>query len=231
MFSAWTRSQDAAPTSADAFAANPDSPWLISFPHTGSHWLRMVLELYSDRPLLPRSFLEHFNRDYLLHHTHDQDYGVEARRVIYLYRDPTPTVFSQIKMHDRDLMDRDEVELWATLYRVHLKHWLSRRRADLTVVRYEDLRDDTATAIAPVLASLGLPMDHGRLQRVAAEASRLGPEEQLAHDPHTLSRQARYDHRRAIFADRWERLINELVIEDGCLDAWFARPQALRRAA
>ena len=32
-------------------------PFLVSFPRTGSHWLRMLMELYFDKPSLTRSFL------------------------------------------------------------------------------------------------------------------------------------------------------------------------------
>ena len=75
---------------AREFAEDPNSPWLVSFPRTGSHWLRMMLERYSARPLLPRSFFDHDSTDYLLNHTHDLDFSCTVRRVIYLYRDPVP---------------------------------------------------------------------------------------------------------------------------------------------
>ena len=34
----------------------PEFPFLISFPRTGSHWLRMIMELYFKRPALTRIF-------------------------------------------------------------------------------------------------------------------------------------------------------------------------------
>ena len=36
--------------------ADPEFPYLISFPRTGSHWLRMLMELYFDRPSLTLLF-------------------------------------------------------------------------------------------------------------------------------------------------------------------------------
>ena len=37
-----------------AYTANLQNPFLISFPRTGSHWLRMLCELYFERPTLVR---------------------------------------------------------------------------------------------------------------------------------------------------------------------------------
>jgi len=44
------------PKILDHFLKNADFPWLISFPRTGSHWLRMIMELYFEKPSLRRVF-------------------------------------------------------------------------------------------------------------------------------------------------------------------------------
>ncbi len=36
----------------DYLRSNPDLPYLISYPRTGSHWLRLVMEEYFDKPSL-----------------------------------------------------------------------------------------------------------------------------------------------------------------------------------
>ena len=79
------------------FEDNPDNPYLVSFPRTGSHWLRMVMERYFGRPSLVRVFYYPERNDFLTLHTHDLELDVQRRNVIYLYRDPVETVFSQMR--------------------------------------------------------------------------------------------------------------------------------------
>ena len=69
--------------------SDPDFPFLISFPRTGSHWLRMLMELYFEQPSLVRVFYYKDNDNYLCYHHHDEDLKlVDKKNVIYLYRDP-----------------------------------------------------------------------------------------------------------------------------------------------
>ena len=42
------------------YTSNPEFPYLVSFPRTGSHWLRNVMELYFEKPSLTRVFLYSF---------------------------------------------------------------------------------------------------------------------------------------------------------------------------
>ena len=70
------------PKVIDAFVSNPDNPFIISFPRTGSHWLRMLMELYFDKPMLTRKFFLLDREDYMAIHTHDDDLDVERSNVI-----------------------------------------------------------------------------------------------------------------------------------------------------
>ena len=83
-------------TIIDKFIANPDNTFLVSFPRTGSHWLRMLTELYFGRPSLVRVFYYSERQDFLMLHAHDLELDVERLRVIYLYRHPVETIFSQL---------------------------------------------------------------------------------------------------------------------------------------
>jgi hypothetical protein len=154
--------------------AEPDFPFLVSFPRTGSHWLRMLMELAFGRPSLVRVFFYPDRRDYLAFHSHDipgdQAHPVERRNVLYLYRDPVDTIFSQLRFHGEDPDDRDALERWATLYGEHLAKWLlaetfTRRK---TILTYETMRESLPTEFARVAAHLGEPFDAGRLADAAA---------------------------------------------------------------
>jgi hypothetical protein len=56
------------PKTIKSFTDNPDFPYLVSFSRTGSHWLRMVMELYFEKPSLVRVLFQGCDRLYLLSH-------------------------------------------------------------------------------------------------------------------------------------------------------------------
>jgi hypothetical protein len=79
------------------FTDNPDFRYLISFPRTGSHGLRMLMELYFEKPALVRAFYFKQSTEFTCYHSHDIDLESDRRNVLYLYRHPVATVFSQME--------------------------------------------------------------------------------------------------------------------------------------
>ena len=63
-------------------------------------------------------------KDYLTLHTHDMDLDVFRKNVIYLYRKPIPTVYSQMIYEREDINDLEKVKYWDTFYGRHLNKWL-----------------------------------------------------------------------------------------------------------
>lgn len=186
----------------------PGLPVLVSFPRTGSHWLRMFLELYFDRPLLSRHFFAHERTDPLLVHVHDDDLDhVPSGPVIYLYRGPVDTVFSELTYRHGerapDLPWADVREV-AERYRRHLRRWLvggdvPEPRA---VVTYEWLLDEPLVVLTPVIIALGGEIDRRRFD-VAWD--RVDPQlvrERTGHDPRVIDRTAQKELRRALFRYR-----------------------------
>ena len=204
-----------------AFREDPRSRWLVSFPRTGSHWLRMMLERATDRPLLPRSFYDHRRRDFLLNHSHDLDFSCRSQRVVYLYRDPVPTVFSQIKFYEGDPFDEHLVELWSTIYRLHLRHWLHRPRTQQLTIRYEQMKRDTVAAVGAVLDFVGHPMSPEAIADAAAGVDKATVAERAAHDPRVMNRDADYEDQWQAFAQRFGDPIRRAVIDGGELQPFF----------
>jgi len=213
-----------------AFLENPRSPWLISFPRTGSHWLRMILESYTRRPLQPVSFFEHESDDYLLRHEHDYEFKQWPGRLIYLYRDPVPTVYSQIRFHDADPFDAHFVELWSTFYRLHLTHFAVRPHDDRILVTYESMKDDLVEAVAPVLRFLDVSIDEAGLRKVAAETDKRKVDSRTK-DPRVISKRSDYDHSRQRFADEMGELVRAIVMRDEPMRDLFAHLDHSRKAA
>jgi len=228
--------EDDDPTTYDMRAdhTDPDLPVLVSFPRSGSQWLGAVMELYFGRPCLrdrKATLLDAQRDDYLFRHEHDLNLDFSASSVIYLYRDPIETIFSQVKFHEDDPFNDGQVELWSTFYRLHLRRWLLDDTLDRTVVRYEDMKADVVRAMTLVLSALGQPVDVERIARVADETSRDRVAKQTAHDPRVVNTQQDYADQRTRFAKHYSNMIHDLVIDQGRLHDYFRRPATISQAA
>ena len=157
----------------DAFNAKPTNPYLVSFPRTGSHWLRILCEHYFNRPTLTRVFFDHNNDDYLFLHTHDLDLNVQRHNIIYLYRNPIDTIYSQLRYHQTAFDDTQEIMRWSRRYGQHLEKWLHTERftTHKTVLCYEHLRDNLATEFAKLTAHFGQILEAEKLATVAQQVT------------------------------------------------------------
>ena len=84
------------PNHTKTFLENQNNTVMVSFPRCGSHWIRMMVELYFNQPTLSRNFFFPDRTDYILLATHDLELNIRRDSVLYLYRDPVAVVFSQI---------------------------------------------------------------------------------------------------------------------------------------
>lgn len=205
----------------DAIAPASTLPFLVSFPRTGSHWLRSFLELYFDRPLLSRSFYEHDNQDFLLYHTHDLRAETDPdRNVLYLYRSVVSTVFSQLtyEQGDRaaDLPSRDILAV-AEQYREHLHRWLvpdGPARGPRCVLTYESLLDHPVPALARAIEFLGGTSDEARIAEIWPTVTHESVRQRTTHDPRVISADSSTHLRRELFRYRWGRAVIALFERD-----------------
>lgn len=198
-----------------AFVENPASPFLVSFPRTGSHWLRMVMELYFERPSLVRVFYYPKRRDYLTLHTHDMDLEVERLNVIYLYREPVDTTYSQMSYEKDDLEDPARIRHWSGLYGRHLEKWLYTETftARKTVIRYDRLRDTPEPEFAKICAHFGQTLDSNQLAEAMSRVTKEKVKEKTPHDPSVITLGASYEDTRHAFREKNAALVWETVLE------------------
>ena len=210
----------------DAFKANPANTFLVSFPRTGSHWLRMLMELYFGRPSLVRVFYYPECRDYLTFHTHDLDLDVVRTHVIYLYRGPVDTIYSQLQYHKENIDDRVRIVYWTDLYGRHLDKWLHQETFTTrkTVIRYERLKADLAGEFAKICAHFGESFDVTRLREAAALVTKDRVKQKTPHDPQVINLDRIYEEERHRFQAEhgdfvWQALLDgrEYLRED----FWF----------
>lgn len=197
----------------DRFCVDPDAPFLVSFPRTGSHWLRMMMELYFERPTLVRAFYYADREDYLAYHTHDMDLAWQRQRVVYLYRDPVDTVFSQVMYEQQSPEDEGAARQWAGRYAEHLAKWLVHERftTDKLLVRYEDLRADLHGTFARITNFFGQPFDPAALSRASERVTKDEVKRKTSHDPQVVQLKRDYEAARAAFREDLGPIVREVV--------------------
>jgi hypothetical protein len=198
----------------ESFVANPDNTFLVSFPRTGSHWLRMIMELYFGRPSLVRVFYYPERRDYLTLHTHDLELDAVRSHVIYLYRDPIDTVYSQLQYHKEDIDDRERVACWSDFYGRHLDKWLhqetfTRRK---TVVRYERLKADMVEEFHKICEHFDSPLDVGHLEAAAARVTKGKVKEKTPHDLQVVNLNQVYEEERRRFRKQYGEFVWQVLL-------------------
>lgn len=159
----------------DRFLGNPAFPWLISFPRTGSHWLRMLMELYFGKPSLRRVFYYPRAKDFTCYHWHDVDLATRGiASVIYLYRHPVDTVYSQLRYHDENVDDEQRVRHWSETYARHLSKWLFEEgfTERKTVIRYEGLQRDLHREFEKVCRHFDQRFEPARIDAAVSRVSK-----------------------------------------------------------
>lgn len=123
----------------ERFKQDEENIFLISYPRSGSHWLRVLMELYFGRPVLTRVFYRHDNEDFLLLHDHDLDLDIERKNIVYLKRRPVDVIFSKL-FYDKKTGSDENVIGYANAYKTYRDKWskedFTEKRLDVT---YEKL--------------------------------------------------------------------------------------------
>ena len=197
----------------DAFVANQNNPFLVSFPRTGSAWLRMMIELAFDRPTLTRVYFLQDQTDYVFMHTHDSDLSLRRRNVIYLYRDPVDTVYSQLSFEGGDVTDECAIERCSELYGRHLWKWL--------VV--EDFTEKhISIEMNRIAAHLILPVNSERAAAAAVIANKDTMRRNTTFDPKLIRVDTDYEVCRERFKMNFSELVWRRILDNRKeIEKWF----------
>lgn len=198
-------------------------PYLISFPRTGSHWLRVLMELYFKKPSLVRVFFYYDAKVFTCMHRHDDDLSIVRKNVIYLYRHPVPTVFSQLKYYGQDIGDNKIIEYWTIKYREHLTKWLVEEQfvEKKVILTYEGMKDNLAKEFKKICKHLGEEYDHDKLLLASEQATKNAIKRKTSHDEKVVTLGVNYDSERKDFATQNENKIMGIIFEDGRLVDYF----------
>ena len=203
-----------------SFLSNPDFPWLISFSRTGSHWLRMIMELYFEKPSLVEIFVHKDAKDFTCFHRHDNNLSfVGCRNVIYLYRDPVDTIYSQIKFDKDDTDNLNLIIFWAESYGKHLSKWLVDEKFTVkkTTITYEDMKNDMHGTFKKICEHFDEHFDGEKLDNLLKLASKNKLKKITTHTPQVINLSNRYENDREVFRQNYSSMIYDLVFEQNAL--------------
>jgi len=193
----------------EAFANNESNTFLVSFPRTGSHWLRMIMELYFERPSLVRIFYFPENTDYLTLHTHDKELDIERENIIYLYRDPVDTIYSQLNYYKEEINDEARIIHWSHQYGQHLDKWLYKETftKKKTVLNYEGMMSDISLEFDKITSHFGQKLDIKKLEKAASRITKEEVKKKTGHDPQVIQLKSDYANIRRDFKEKYSSLV------------------------
>jgi hypothetical protein len=192
-----------------SFTRNPDFPYLVSFPRTGSHWLRMIMELYFRKPSLVRAFYFKDATDFTCYHTHDMDLDLQRENVIYLYRNPVETVYSQLKYYKENIDDESRRRYWSEMYAHHLSKWLIHDdfTKKKTVITYEGMKKDLHKQMINLCEHFGEEYNRTHLELVEIEVSKEQLKKKTKHDQQVVNLTDTYTRERDSFKSKYSQII------------------------
>lgn len=215
------------PDVVKSFTDNSNFPYLVSFSRTGSHWLRMIMELYFEKPSLVRAFYFKDADDFTCYHTHDMKLELKRENVIYLYRNPVETVYSQLGYYKEDPDNEEMRRHWTNLYARHLAKWLVREdfTRKKTVITYEGMKADMAHEFAKICLHFGEKLDAHKLAAVLEKVSKVELKKKTAHDEQVVNLSTEYQTSRKTFADNYSNQIySEIYSCEPELQRWLSKP-------
>ena len=209
-------------------------PRLVSYPRTGSHWLRMMLEVHLGMPSYVQSFFDPNPAQCWGFHIHnrlvEEPHPTEGpviglKNVIYLYRDPIDTIFSQLKYEKKlprswsgqadDRLNQD-VEKISQEYYDHLQRWVFNHDdvENFMSLTYQELKDNPVEKLMLISTFLGM----GGTIDTASEAVRrcdksltkkLTPHDRNALNDQSLNSPDQYAGQKRLFASRYGSAITK----------------------
>ena len=147
-------------------------------------------------------------------HTHDLDLEVRRTNVIYLYRDPVDTIYSQMNYHKEPLDNVARITYWTELYGNHLRKWLCDETftEKKTILSYDKLRENLPKEFEKLLNHFDLQIDHSRLDQVAAKVTKNEVIDLTKHDPQVVQTRNEYKIHRNTFRESKGKIIWEILL-------------------
>jgi hypothetical protein len=185
-------------------------PRLVSFPRTGSHWFRYIMEVATGTPAMVSSYYYPNPEKCWGLHMHDRWLDnsdvpptSNLEKVIYLFRDGVDTVYSQLRYDKTILAENDwepnefidqQVDAVTSQYESHLKRWRFNRDdiVECLEIRYEQMAGETKKTFEKVFEFLSLDIPEERLIYAIGDATK-EKIDSLITDHHAMDKLSAYN--------------------------------------
>jgi hypothetical protein len=191
------------------YVSKSNFPYLISFPRTGSHWFRILMELYFEKPALVRIFYFKDAKEFTCYHDHDLNLNIQRENVIYLYRYPVDTIYSQLKYYDESIDDKERVRYWSVLYRRHLSKWLLEETFSLkkTVINYDKMVQDLSGEFKKACEHFEICFDLKKFMIVNKIVKKREIKKKTFHDPKVINLTSAYQKEKKYFKEKYSSFV------------------------
>jgi len=190
------------------------------------------MELYFDRPRLREgriTFLDRSRDDWMWFHDHDPELKIKHDNVLYMYREPVATIYSNIIYQYFDnrkyvlpfqlirwsKVIREEIVVrFAEDYRNHLQKWLLSTDPAKTAIYHIRMSKDRNNEFMKICSYFGLNMDEVRLSwafdQVSKEELVKRVKQRAYMGRHILHKS--YKEKREYFREAWGDVIRKIVV-------------------
>lgn len=207
-------------------------PLFISYSRTGCHWINCVMELYFNRPRLREqrvTLLDKNRKDYMWFHDHDYELDVQPHQnVLYLYRDPIPTVYSNLmykrfenrkdkKAYEDIKFDHESVLVETSRYNKNLRKWLLGNFKARTFVKHENFKTNKISEFSKIIKHFGGNIDENKINKIFDSVTKekiLNAEQVYAPAMNQELLSEHYSKNRDIFSDEWGSIIKKIILTD-----------------
>jgi len=119
---------------------------------------------------------------------------VERQNIIYLYRDPVDTIYSQMSYYHEKLDNNESLHHWTNTYALHLDKWLHNESFSQhkTILHYEELQSNLTNEFALLTAHFNQKLDLERLHSASSRVNKREVKQKTTYDSNVLSTNQNY---------------------------------------
>lgn len=160
-----------------------DLPYVISYPRSGSHWIRCMVELYTKRPFISRAFFYPDNPPLgiWLHDVSDLKVDIP---VIYLHRKSIDVIFSYMSYY-KIKPKEDIIRHLYNDHKNHLHKWLNNKQVRL-VLTYERMKKNPEEEFRKILGFFGVSFNLDAFEKVYNQITKELVKKKTSHDPQVI---------------------------------------------
>lgn len=184
----------------------------VGFPRSGSHWLRIALEHYTGEKSPISDFIgakKSGKRDVgKFKGTHDYSLTEKYDNVIYLYRNPVDSIYSQIKYNDEEF-EQPNVQRWLDNWNGNVQKWVYEEKVNKVILCYENLEHEFCSEFSKLLRFMNINVDEAKMLAANEFASKRNIKNIVIHDEKVINTSQGYDAERDDFRNNFGVFILE----------------------